>query len=549
MPTPPRAILATHEVTNQPPDFAGRNLYLTDTALREAAEREGGAAVRQPLAVLGSVAGSEQVLQWGADANRFPPELMTFDRYGRRLDEVRFHPAYHALMALAMQHGIHSVAWSDPGPGSHVLHAAMLAVFTQAEAGVMCPISMTYASVPALRHQPDIAATWEPKILSRDYDATLRPISAKSAVTLGMAMTEKQGGSDVRANTTRAFPLDGGRRGFRLVGHKWFCSAPMSDAFLTLAYTDAGLSCFLVPRVLPDGERNRLYIMRLKDKLGNRSNASSEIEYHDTYAELIGEEGRGVQTIIEMVNHTRLDTMAGALGIMRRALAEAVHHVSHRSAFQKRLIDQPLMREVLADIALDYEAAAALAMRVARAFGGETAQERAFARLAVAVGKFWITKRTPHFVYECLECLGGGGYVEEGPMARLYREAPLNAIWEGSGNVIALDIMRTLHKEPLAGEALRAELALANGADQRLDAEIAGIDDALGSRLGEADARHLAERVALTLSSALLVRHAPRAVADAHCAARLGARWSSTYGAGSACGDTDAILERQLAAS
>jgi putative acyl-CoA dehydrogenase len=362
-----------------------------------------------------------------------------------------------------------------------------------------------------------------------------------------MAMTEKQGGSDVRANTTRAFPLDGGGRGFRLVGHKWFCSAPMSDAFLTLAYTDAGLSCFLVPRILPDGERNSLHIMRLKDKLGNRSNASSEIEYHNTYAELIGEEGRGVQTIIEMVNYTRLDTMAGALGIMRRALAEAVHHVSHRSAFQKRLIDQPLMRAVLADIALDYEAAAALVMRIARAFGGNAPQERAFARLAVAVGKFSITKRTPHFVYECLECLGGGGYVEEGPMARLYREAPLNAIWEGSGNVIALDIMRTLHREPSAGEALRAELTLAKGADRRLDAEIAAIDDLLASRLGESDARRLAERLALTLAAALLVRHAPHAVADAFCATRLGSNWFSTYGAGTARGNADAILDRQLA--
>ncbi len=456
----PQIHLETHEVTNVPLPFAGRNLYETDAALRDAARRYGGDWVDEPLSKLGALAGSEEVLQWGEEANRYLPELHTFDRYGRRIDEVKFHPAYHRLMALAMDHRIHSIGWAEKRPGRHVAHAAMLALMSEAEAGTMCPISMTYASVAALRHQPEIAANWEPKIVNGVYDAPLRPISEKRGVTLGMAMTEKQGGSDVRANTTRAFPLGaGGPRGdYRLVGHKWFCSAPMCDAFLTLAYTDKGLSCFLVPRIKPDGERNAFHIMRLKDKLGNKSNASAEIEYHNTFAQMIGEEGRGVATIIDMVHHTRLDTTAGSLGIMRRALAEAVHHVRHRRAFQKTLIDQQLMQAVIADLATDYEGAAALTMRVARAFDGETASERSFARLGVALGKFWVSKRTPQFVYECLECLGGGGYVEEGPLARYYREAPLNAIWEGSGNVIALDILRTLQKDPDALKVYFAEV-------------------------------------------------------------------------------------------
>ena len=461
----PQSLLETHEVINAPPPFAGRNLYAEDRALREAARLHGGDWVEQPLSALGGAAGSEEVLQWGEDANRYPPELQTFDRFGRRLDEVRFHPAYHRLMTLAMEHRIHSIGWKEKREGKHVAHAAMLALFSQAEAGTMCPISMTYASVPALRHQPDIASVWVPKVVDGTYDAPLRPIAEKRGVTVGMAMTEKQGGSDVRANTTRATPLGKGGPGaeYRLVGHKWFCSAPMSDAFLTTAYTDRGLSCFLVPRIKPDGARNTIQIMRLKDKLGNKSNASSEIEYHDAYAQMIGEEGRGVATIIDMVHHTRLDTMAGSLGIMRRALAEAVHHVSHRRAFQKTLIDQPLMRAVVADIALDYEAAAMLTMRVARAFDGESEHERRFARLAVALGKFWITKRTPQFVYECLECLGGGGYVEDCPLPRFYREAPVNAIWEGSGNVIALDILRAFQKEPAVLDAYFAELSPARG--------------------------------------------------------------------------------------
>jgi putative acyl-CoA dehydrogenase len=537
----PSTHLVTHEVTNQPPDFAGRNLYLTDPVLREAARREGGDWVEGPLAALGADVGSEEALSWAEEANRFPPELTVFDRYGRRIDEARFHPSYHRLMELAMRHRIHSIAWRENRPGSHVAHAAMLALFSECEQGTMCPISMTYAAVPALRHSQEIAAEWVPKIVEGTYDGPLRPIACKAGVTVGMAMTEKQGGSDVRANSTRA-TRDGDA--FRLVGHKWFCSAPMSDAFLTLANTERGLSCFLVPRIRPDGERNTLHVMRLKDKLGNKSNASSEIEYHDTYARLVGEEGRGVATIIDMVHHTRLDTMAGTLGMMRMGLAQAHHHVSNRRAFQKTLIDQPAMRAVIADLALDYEAAAALTMRVARAFGEPGEEAKSFARLSVAVGKYWLTKRNPNFTYECMECHGGAGYVEESPMPRLFRESPLNAIWEGSGNVIALDILRTLAKEPAALAGFFAELGLARGGNARLDRAIEDLAASLKRLPAEAEARRIAEAMALTLQASLLVRHAPAAVADAFVATRLAGEGGRSYGILPAGTDVDAIVAR-----
>ncbi|HYG26798.1 MAG TPA: isovaleryl-CoA dehydrogenase [Caulobacteraceae bacterium] len=544
----PRTQLETHEVFNQPGEFAGRDLFATDLVLKEAAIREGGEWVEGPLSALGRAVGSEQVLEWGEQANRFAPELITFDRYGRRVDEARFHPAYHQLMALAMEHRIHDIAWTAGRPGGHVAHAALLALFTEAEAGVMCPISMTYAAVPALRRQPDVADPWLEKILGGRYDPDLKPIAGKAGVTVGMAMTEKQGGSDVRANTTRATPLEqpGPGQPYRLVGHKWFCSAPMSDGFLTLAYAEGGLSCFLVPRILPDGERNTVQVMRLKDKLGNKSNASSEIEYHNAVAWLLGEEGRGVNVIIDMVHHTRLDTMAGTLGIMRMALAQAVHHTGGRRAFQKTLIDQPAMRAVIADLALEYEAAAALTMRIARAFDGAADEERAFARLAVAVGKYWLTKRNPNFVYECMECHGGAGYVEESPMPRLYREAPLNAIWEGSGNVIALDILRTLHREPAALAAFHAEIAPARAADTRLNAAARELEGRLSTGLGEGQARWVAEQMALLLQGSLLVRHACPAVADAFCASRLAGEWGRSYGTLPAGADIDAIVARQL---
>jgi putative acyl-CoA dehydrogenase len=541
----PATQLATHEVSNQPAPFAPRNLYLTDTALREAVRREAGDWLDGRMGRLGEILGSERVLELGEQANRYPPELVAFDRYGRRLDEVRFHPAYHELMALAMEHEIHDVAWTSPGPGRHVGHLALLALFTQAEAGTMCPISMTYAAVPALRWQPEVTQPWLDKLIGGKYDAPLRPIAEKAGVTLGMAMTEKQGGSDVRANATRAYPVEAANRLYRLVGHKWFCSAPMSDGFLTLAYADGGISCFLVPRILPDDSRNTLQVLRLKDKLGNKSNASSEIEYHDTRAWLLGEEGRGINVIIDMVHHTRLGTVGATLGIMRMALAQAVNHVESRAAFQKRLIDQPLMRAVLADLALEYEATVALATRVGAAFSADDEASAALARLSVAVAKYWLTKRNPGFVYECMECHGGVGYVEETPMPRLFRESPVNGIWEGSGNVIALDVLRTLRRRPAALDAFTAELAPAAGADRAFDAAAAALKQQLAANPDEADARQIVERMALLLQASLLIRHAPAAVADAFCATRLGEGGGRLFGVLPKGADVAGILARQ----
>lgn len=541
----PTAHLATHEVTNQPVPFGPRNLYLTDAALSESVRREAGAWLDARMERLGAEAGSEEVLALGEAANRHPPELAVFDRYGRRLDEVRFHPAYHALMVLATEHRIHDVAWSETGPARHLGHMAMLALFTEAEAGTMCPINMTYASVPALRHEPDVTRAWTERLIGGRYDAPLRPIAEKAGITLGMAMTEKQGGSDVRANTTRAFPVAGEERLYRLVGHKWFCSAPMSDGFLTLAQAEGGLSCFLVPRILPDGSRNPLQLMRLKDKLGNRSNASAEIEYHDTLAWLLGEEGRGVHVIIDMVHHTRLGTVGSTLGLMRRALAEAVNHARGRVAFQRKLVDQPVMRGVLADLALEYEAAVALAVRVAMAFGAGDDAEGAMARLGVAVAKYWLTKRSPAFVYECMECHGGVGYVEETPMPRLFRESPVNGIWEGSGNVIALDVLRTLRREPAALDALTAEVALARGADRHLDAAADRLEEWLGRAPEEGEARALVEAMALVLQGALLLRHAPAPVAEAFIVSRLGPEGGRLFGVLPKGTEVAAILARQ----
>ncbi len=539
----PRTTLATHEVENQPSEFTNINLYATDLALRQAVQREAGSWLDVRALALGEAVGSDEVLDWGEQANRNPPELVSFDRYGRRLDEVRFHPSYHALMALAMRHGIHDVAWDRPRQGGHVGHAALLSLFTQAEAGVMCPINMTYASVPALRSQPDVTQPWIDRIVGGRYDAALRPIAAKAGITVGMAMTEKQGGSDVRANTTRAYPIGG--RDFRLTGHKWFCSAPMSDGFLTLAYTERGLSCFLAPRINPDGARNTIHVMRLKDKLGNKSNASSEIEYHDAHAVLLGEEGAGIKTIIDMVHHTRLGTIAGTLGIMRMALAQAVHHTAGRRVFQKTLLDQPAMQAVIADLAVEYEAAVVLVMRVARAFDGADAGERAFARLAVALAKYWLTKRCPGFVFECMESHGGAGYVEETPMPRLFRESPLNAIWEGSGNVIALDVLRTLRREPEAREAFAPEIVPAVSGHADLHTAWRRLEPRLDAATSESDARRLTEDMALVLQGALLVRHAPDAVADLFCATRLGGQGGRSFGVLPTGAPTAAIIARQ----
>ncbi len=537
----------THEVFNQPPPLMGYNLYLQDAALREGVAREGAGWAEERLREIGAAAGSEEAIAWGEEANRYPPELRSYDRYGHRIDEVTFHPAWHALMRRAVGWGLHAVPWRDPQPGAHVARAAGFLIWSQVEAGHGCPISMTYAAIPALRVEPAVAAEWEPRFTALDYDFGLRAPQEKRGLICGMGMTEKQGGSDVRANTTRAVPDDPDGRGYRLTGHKWFCSAPMSDAFLMLAQAPGGLTCFLMPRVLPDGSCNGITIQRLKDKLGNRSNASSEIELQAAWAVRIGEEGRGVRTIIEMVNATRLDCVAGSASLMRQAVAQATHHAAHRAAFGKSLIDQPLMTSVLADMALESEAATTLLLRLAAARdrAATDPREAALLRLGVAVGKFWVCKRAPALAAEAMECLGGGGYVEESIMPRLYREAPVNAIWEGSGNVIALDVLRALHRDPSTADALLAELALAHGADTRLDAAIERLRRELADPAdAEVRGRRIVELMALTLQASLLARHAPHAVSDAFIASRLGGDWGHSYGALPPATDIRAIVER-----
>jgi putative acyl-CoA dehydrogenase len=541
MDTIDRPIHSTHEVTNQPPPLCGYDVAAHDTALLEGLRREGAGWDEDGLRALGTLAGSEEAIAWGFEANRFEPELRTFDRYGNRIDEVSFHPAWHRLLEVAVGHGLHGAPWREPRAGAHVARAARFAVWSQVESGHGCPISMTYAAVPVLRRRPDLAALFEPVLTSTTYDPGLRPLREKNGALCGMAMTEKQGGSDVRANTTRAEPFDGDT--YALTGHKWFCSAPMSDAFLVLAQAPDGLTCFFLPRVLPDGTRNAFRIQRLKDKLGNRSNASSEIELDGALALRIGDEGRGVATIIEMVTHTRLDCIAGAASLMRQAFVQAVHHARHRRAFGALLVDQPLMRNVLADLALESEAATALLLRLA---GAVDRGETAFSRIGIALGKYWVCKRTPAQVGEALECLGGNGYVEESIMPRLYREAPLNSIWEGSGNVNALDVLHALARQPEAIDAYHAEVALANGADPRLDRAVAALRESLG-RSGpdlEGQARRIVERMALVLQASLLVRHAPAAVADAFCAARLAGDGGFAFGTLPPAIDSRAIVDR-----
>lgn len=541
--------LRTHDVANQPPPLDPYDPWAGDPALQEALTREGGTWAQSRCAALGKIVGSEPVVAMGHDANRHLPELKTFDRWGQRIDEVEYHPAYHSLMAIAVKHGLPSLPWTDPKPGAHVAHAALGFLFTQAETGVLCPMAMTYAVVPALRHQSEVAEVWLPRVLSTTYDGRCRPASEKNGATFGMAMTEKQGGSDVRANSTRAVAEGKGGPGesYRLTGHKWFCSAPMSDAFLTLARTDAGLSCFLVPRFLPDGTRNRFFIQRLKDKLGNRSNASSEIEYDDTWAQMIGEDGRGVATIIDMVHHTRLDAACAPVAMIRQALTQAIHHAQHREAFGRRLIEQPLMKNVLADLAVEVEAGVAMAMRVARSFdeAPHDSGAAAFGRLATAVTKYWLNKRAPQAVYEALECHGGAGYVEESILPRLYREAPLNSIWEGSGNVICLDVLRAMRRDPTCLDALLAEIA--DGASD--SAPVANALDRIKTILSRPDslevsARRLVEAMALALQGSLLVQHGPQPVADAFITTRLGGDGGHAYGTLPPGTDLDAILSR-----
>ncbi len=554
----------THVVFNQVPPLEGLNLFTSNTPLVEAVEREGAGWVRERAQALGELVGGAPQRDWGRLANENRPVLHTHDRYGNRIDEVEFHPAWHWLMQMGVENELHCLPWRSQEPSPHTARAALYMTAMQAEAGFCCPITMTFAVVPALRAQPELAAEWEPLVTATNYDPRPIPAAQKGCAISGMAMTEKQGGSDVRANTTVAHPLNGGGAGaeYELVGHKWFCSAPMSDVFLVLAQAadaDApALSCFLLPRILPDGSRNAFHIQRLKDKLGNHSNASSEIELHGAWAQMLGEPGRGVPTIIEMVGHTRLDCVIGAAAGMRTAVLNATHHAAHRSAFGKLLIEQPLMRNVLADLSLEAEAATALAMRLARAYdeahadaqeGEDSSDAQLFKRLATAVGKYWTCKRAPNHAFEALECLGGAGYVEESGMPRLYREAPLASIWEGSGNVISLDVLRALARSPLALEVYLAEVELAHGANAHRDAATAALTRQFADAATlETRARRVVEAMALCLQGSLLVRHAPAAVADAFCASRLAREGGLEYGTLPAGADLGAIIARSAPA-
>jgi putative acyl-CoA dehydrogenase len=554
---------ATHEVLNQSPPFEDVNLYTSDRALVEAVNREGGGHAAKRLAAFGAICGSAEALQLGRIANEYPPRLKSFDGKGRRLDMVEFHPAYHECMELSIKEGLHCSAWdhlaqagavpgakplAQPALGANVARSAGTYMAIQMEAGHQCPITMTNASVPTLLLEPELAKTWVPRILSREYDHAFKPAAAKRGVTIGMGMTEKQGGTDVRANSTTAKATGSGGPGaeYLITGHKWFMSAPMCDAFLVLAQAPGGLSCFLMPRFLPDGRVNSLAFMRLKDKLGNRSNASSEVEFQAAHAWLIGEEGRGVPSIIEMVTCTRLDCAVGSAGLMRLTLANAIHHCRHRTVFQRHLVDQPLMSQVLADLALDVEAATALSFRLARSFDrASDTHAAAWRRLMTPVTKYWVCKMGPALAYEAMECLGGNGYIEEGIAARLYRELPVNAIWEGSGNVMALDLLRVLQREPETVEIVMEDLGKAVGGDAHLKAQLAHVQGLLQEpRLLDRRGRDLSEALALLGAGTILRAHAPSVVADAFIATRLSGRPRHTYGQGLDWADAQAIVDR-----
>jgi putative acyl-CoA dehydrogenase len=528
---------------NQPPPLVGFNAWAGDRTLRAAVEREGGGWISARAHELGEVVGSERMQVLAAQANRFAPELKTHDRFGNRVDTVDYHPAYHELMSLAFGAGLHSLAWTETRPGAWVARAALNYLWSQGENGVACPVTMTFASVRVLRNEPKLAADWEPKLLACDYDARPLPVARKRAVTIGMAMTERQGGSDLRSNSARASAAGNGE--YELTGQKWFCSAPMSDAFFTLANTAAGLTCFFVPRSQPDGSRNPFLIQRLKDKCGNRSNASSEIEYRGTRASLVGEEGRGIATLIEMAHLTRFDIVVACAGLMRAALNQALHHTAHRRAFGRRLSEQPLMRNVLADLVLETEAATLFAFRLARAFDRSAADEteRRLVRLMTPIAKYWLCKRLTPMVAEAMECLGGNGYVEEGPLARLYREAPLNGIWEGSGNVICLDVLRSLQKDSAGMAALLAEIG---AGDERARDSVLSVTALLADpERAEPQSRRIVESIALALQASLMARHSDRHAAAAFLESRLEGNWGrafGTLGPGARCGD---IVERQ----
>ena len=528
--------LPTHEVENMPPYIGNQDLWKNDKNLREAVNREGAGWAEKNLSAFGHLMGCTEMFDHAEKANKNPPELKAFDQYGNRINYVDYHPSYHHLLGVAIKNEIPSFAWNHKKEGSQVAHMALTYMFSQVEGGVMCPMAMTYSVIPALKHNPDLEAQWLPKVLSNQYDDRDIPIDQKLGGTIGMFMTEKQGGSDVRANSTRAKPVSssvGNGSEYLLTGHKYFCSAPMCDAFLVLANTNVGLSCFLVPRWKPNGERNSFFIQRLKDKLGNRSNASSEIELDDTLGTMIGEEGKGIKTILDMVIGNRIYCAVSSASLMRQAVVQVLHHVSHRSAFQKRLIDQPLMRNVVADMILESEAALNLSLRVARAVDNQNSNEdeRSFARISTAISKYWVTKRAPYLVFEALECHGGPGYIEESVMPRLYREAPLNSIWEGSGNVMCLDVLRALQRDKNALPALLKELDLAKGANHNFDVSLANLKSNLDSSKGiETEARLITEKMACLIQASIFIRSGQEKKISAFCYSRLGSTWSGAFG-------------------
>lgn len=535
----------THEVMNQSPELGDYNLFEADAALREAANREGAAWASDALRATGAELGRTELFEAGRLANTYGPVLNAFDARGHRIDQVEFHPAWHELMRGIVARGFHASPWAEPRPGAHAARAAGYLMQAQVEAGSLCPTTMTYGAIPALSRDPQLARDWLPRLMSRDYDPRDVPFALKRGGLIGMGMTEKQGGSDVRANTTRAEP--DGHGGWALTGHKWFFSCPQIDAHLVLAQTPSGLSCFFVPRWRPDGTKNPVLVQRLKDKLGNRSNASSEVEFQGAYASLLGEAGRGVPTILEMGTYTRLDCVLGTTGLMRQALSRAVHHARHRNAFGAMLVAQPLMRNVLADMALEVEAAIALALRLARAFDEHDDASQHLRRLLTPAAKYWICKRGPELAAEAMEVMGGNGYVESGAHARIYREMPVNSIWEGSGNVMCLDVMRALARSPHAADALAAELAPATGRNADFDRFVGTLHQSL--RAGEPDpasARRLAQNVVLAVQGALLLQHAPAGIAQAFCRSRLAGDWGYSFGTLPAASDLDRLIQRAL---
>ncbi len=551
LPSLPADGYATHEVMNQATPLVGHNAFTDDRLLVEIAAREGIGWAHPRLVEAGATVASARLADLARDANRHGPELRSHDRFGHRVDEIAFHPAWHELMSLAIGQGTHSLSWTAGEAGAHMARGVLSYLWNQGENGICCPLGMTYSAVPALRLQPDLAAVWEPFILSNRYDARPAPMQLKTGGTVGMTLTEKQAGSDLRATQTTARPASA-RRGpgaaYLIDGHKWFFSVPHSDVFVTLAHTDRGLSCFLLPGWLPDGTRNRLLIQRLKDKCGNKSNASSEIEYRGALAWLVGEEGQGIKAALAMTHLTRLDFAIGSAGLMRRALSEAVHHTSARRAFQRRLVDQPVMQNVLADLSVEVEAATLLAFRLARAVDDEESGDAAAAllvRIGTPVAKYWNCKRVVGVVHEALECHGGNGFIEEGPMARLYREAPLNGIWEGSGNIIALDVLRAASRSPQTVPVFLDEVRRAAGGERRLDRLVARLEDELRRpEEHEARARRIVEKMAVALQASLLLRHAPSAVADAFCATRLDGDGGAAYGSLPAGLDQRTIVDR-----